>query len=257
MFCEAAELRTHFLVRGWVDRLAGENGHTLSVEMAKVPLAGTHTIELRDADGNRDTATLSIRFKRIRVLPPIGKQKRYPALELKVIHAQQATDPLKRKRIDWKLITDLDVWTKEDAIEKLSWYAMRWKIEVFHKILKSGCRAEDARLRTAERLVKLIAMFCIVAWRIFWMTMLNRTEPKAPPSSALTILEMRILDELIPTTGSAHTPNLSTYLIKIARLGGYLAKAKDPPANLVMWRGLSRLTDIAIGAIIGPRLVGN
>jgi hypothetical protein len=258
LFCEAADLRTHFLVRGCVDRLAGENGHTLSVEMAKVPLAGTHTIELRDADGNRDTATLGIRFKRIRVLPPIGKQKRYPALELTVIHAQEATDPLKRKRIDWKLITDLDVWTKEDAIEKLSWYAMRWKIEVFHKILKSGCRAEDARLRTAERLVKLIAMFCIVAWRIFWMTMLNRTEPKTPPSSALTILEMRILDELIPTTGSAHTPNLSTYLIKIARLGGYLARAKDPPpGNLVMWRGLSRLTDIAIGAIIGPRLVGN
>ena len=41
---------------------------------------------------------------------------------------------------------------------------------------------------------------------------------------------------------------LSVYLIKIARLGGYLARASDPPpGNTVMWRGLSRLTDITLG----------
>jgi hypothetical protein len=47
--------------------------------------------------------------------------------------------------------------------------------------LKSGCRAEDARLRTAERLVNLIAIFCILSWRIFWMTMINRAAPSASP----------------------------------------------------------------------------
>ena len=52
--------------------------------------------------------------------------------------------------------------TSESAIEKLEWYAQRWKIETFHKILKSGCRAEDAKLRTAERLTNLIAVFCIL-----------------------------------------------------------------------------------------------
>lgn len=257
LFCEASELGTHFLVRGCVDRLAGEDGHTLSVEMAKTALAGTHAIQIRDADGNCETVTLEIRFRRLRVLPPIGKQKRYPSLDLTVIYAQEASDPPKRKRIDWKLITDLDVSTRDDAIEKLAWYAMRWKIEVFHKILKSGCRAEDARLRTAERLVKLIAVFCILSWRIFWMTMLNRTEPNAAPSSALTELEMRILDELVPTAGPA-PPRLSGYIVKVARLGGYLARAKDPPpGNVVMWRGLSRLTDIALGVSIAPKLVGN
>jgi IS4 transposase len=49
----------------------------------------------------------------------------------------------------------------------LAWYALRWKIEVFHKILKSGCKAEESKLRTAERLVKLLSVFCILAWRIF------------------------------------------------------------------------------------------
>jgi hypothetical protein len=58
----------------------------------------------------------------------------------------------------WKLLTNLPVRSKADALEKLDWYAMRWKIEIFHKILKSGRRAEDSRLRTAERLANLISI---------------------------------------------------------------------------------------------------
>ena len=54
------------------------------------------------------------------------------------------------------------VQSRKDAIEKLEWYAMRWKIEMFHKILKSGCKAEESRLRTAERLANLISLFCIL-----------------------------------------------------------------------------------------------
>jgi hypothetical protein len=51
---------------------------------------------------------------------------------------------------------------------------------------------------------------------------------------------------------------LFAYLIKIAQLGGYLARAQAaPPGHLVMWRGLSRLTDIELGFQIGAQLVGN
>jgi hypothetical protein len=75
------------------------------------------------------------------------------------------------KEIDWKLITNLSVRSRKDALEKIAWYAMRWKIEAIHKILKSGCKAEASKL--AERIVNLIAVFCILSWRIFWMTMMN------------------------------------------------------------------------------------
>ncbi len=148
------------------------------------------------------------------------------------------------------MITDCPVTNCAEAIEKLRWYALRWKIEVFHKILKSGCRAEEARLRTAERLVKLIALFCVVSWRVFWITMVNRSAPTADPRLALTNREIAILDRLL-TNGKTTASTLSTYLTKIARLGGYLARTRDPPpGNIVMWRGLSRLSDIALGAEI-------
>ena len=149
-----------------------------------------------------------------------------------------------------RLITDLPVTSNRAAIEKLRWYAQRWKVELFHKILKSGCRVEAARLRTAERLTRLIAVFCVLSWRIFWTTMINRTAPDAPPRSALTEAEITVIDRAVrdrPTIPAEKT--LSRYLMKIACLGGYLARAHDrPPGNTVMWRGWSRLTDMILGA---------
>jgi len=228
--------------------------------MKDAEIAGQHHVEVCDGKGRVGTATVEIRYRSIHVLPPIGKQKRYPALVLTVIHAEERGTPKHRKKIDWKLITDLPVQSRKDAIEKLEWYALRWKIEVFHKILKSGCRAEEAKLRTAQRLANLIAVYCILSWRVFWMTMLNRSSPQASPAFALTADEIGLLDHLVKDRDqkSLRRRTLSHYLTKIARLGGYLARANDPPpGNTVMWRGLSRLTDIALGAAVGAKLVGN
>ena len=259
LFCLAEELGTHFLVRTCVDRLAGDGNHTIADEMRDLDVAGIHHVEVAGGDGRVETAAVEIRYRSIRVLPPIGKQKRYPALTLTVLHAQEREEPTGRQRIDWRLITDLPVRSHDDAVEKLRWYALRWKIETFHKILKSGCRAEQARLRSAERLVRLIAVFCILSWRVFWLTMINRSLPQAEPDLVLTKLEIRLLDQLVPERGG--TPpvgsSLSKYLTKIARLGGYLARTSDPPpGNIVMWRGLARLTDIKLGATLAG-VVGN
>ncbi|MGD1106038.1 MAG: IS4 family transposase [Terracidiphilus sp.] len=114
-------------------------------------------------------------------------------------------------------------------------------------------------MRTAERLVNLIAILCILSWRIFWITMLNRTTPAASPDEAFTELDQYLLDELLPTKPGSHpTASIAGYIVKLARLGGYLARTHDPPpGNTVIWRGLSRLTDIELGIMIGVQLVGN
>lgn len=259
LFCLAQELGTHFLVRTCVDRLAGDGGHTVGAEMKRLPVQGLHRVEVRNKRGEFSTAVLEIRYRRLAVCPPIGKQKQYPNLILTAIHAREKEKPKGRDKIDWKLLTDLPVRSSKEAAEKLDWYAQRWKIETFHKILKSGCKAEEARLRTAERLVNLIAILCVLSWRIFWITMLNRTRPEASPDEAFTELDQYLLDELTSNRSTAsRQPTLAHYIIKLARLGGYLARAHDPPpGNTVIWRGLLRLTDIELGIIIGARLVGN
>jgi hypothetical protein len=168
---------------------------------------------------------------------------------LTVLHAREREDPENRKRIEWKLITDLPVTSRRQAIEKLDWYALRWKIETFHKILKSGCKAEDSRLRTADRLANLISVFCIISWRIFFLTMLNRVCPDADPRLALTHIEIDLLNSLVKDSKRFRQAlPLSGYLAKIAQLGGYLARTNDPaPGNTVMWRGMRRLADTQLG----------
>jgi hypothetical protein len=260
LLCAAAEAGTHFLIRSHVDRWTGEGDHTIAGEMAETAVKGLHRIEVVNDRGEKRQATLEIKYRKVRVLPPVGKQKHLPALTLTVIQAVER-DPPKRggKPISWKLVTDLPVSSREEAIEKLQWYAMRWKIEVFHKILKSACKIEDSKLRTADRLVNMIAVFCVLSWRIFWMTMVNRASPAAPPTAALTDLEIRLLDHLVADRST--TPpegTISRYIIKAAQLGGYLARANDPPpGNKLMWKGLTRLTDIALGAIAGAKIMGN
>ena len=119
-----------------------------------------------------------------------------------------------------------------------------------------GGGVEAANRRAAGELGRVL---CILSWRVFWITMMNRTAPDAPPEVAFRALELWLLDELVDDrAGKALQRNLTTYLIKLARLGGYLARAHDPPpGSKVMWRGLSRLTDIELGATIGTQLVGN
>ena len=218
LFCTAHDLKTHFLVRTCVDRLAGDGEHTISEEMNDVDLKALHLITVRDKNGEPVEAVLELRYRRIRVLPPIGKQHRYPELRLTVIYAQEHEPPKGREPINWKLITDLPVSSPLQAIEKLEWYASRWKIETFHKIMKSGCKAESSKLRTAERLVNLIAVFCILSWRIFWITMLNRSTLKAPASIAFTDMECQLLDRLIPDKKKSRKKSLSSYITKLARL---------------------------------------
>jgi hypothetical protein len=260
LFCMAKDASTQFLLRTCVDRLAGDGEHTIATEMAQVDCKGLHRVEVRDRHGAVSEAVLELKFRRILVQPPLYKQRRYPALELTVLHATERGKPRGRDRIDWKLITNLPVTSRAQAIEKLQWYALRWKIEVFHKILKSGCQAEQSKLRTAERLVNLLATFCILSWRIFWLTMINRSTQRAKAALAFTPLEIDILNRLAPEnpSGSARSPTLKSCLTQLARLGGYLDRAGDgPPGNIVIWRGMSRLTDIEIGFMMATENVGN
>lgn len=248
LFCAAQEAKTHFLVRTCVDRLAGEGKTTVAKKMARQPIRGSHEVEVRDNRGRVATAQVFVRYCRMTIHPPVGKQKRYSALSLTVIHAHERGKPEGREPIRWHLLTDLPVTRMAKAVEKLNWYAMRWKQETYHKVLKSGCQAEQARLRTADRLTNLLAVLCVVAWRVFWLTMVNRANPAGAPESVLTKPEIEVLDRVDGVVTPISKRTVAHYLLQIAKLGGYLARTKDPPpGNLVLWRGLTRLTDILIG----------
>jgi hypothetical protein len=248
LFCDCESLGTRFVFRTCVDRRSGEGTPTVLEMMDDQRVRAVHRVEVTDRKGRPSTAVLELKYHRSQVCPPIGKHKRYPNLTLTVIHARERGTPPDREPIVWKLITNLPVTNKAEAIEKLDWYAMRWKIETFHKILKSGCRAEESKLRTADRLANLIAMMCILGWRVLWLCMVNRASPNLPARLVFTDTEITLLDHLVPMTDTPRRKTIGQYLIRLARLGGHLARTRDaPPGSLVLWRGMVRLMDIHLG----------
>jgi hypothetical protein len=257
LFCKAREAGDHFIFRTCADRLAGDGHCTVAQYMDRVRCNGLHRVQVRDAEGNCRQAVVELRYCLVPILPPRAKQSRYPSLTLTVLHACERCPPKDAEPIDWKLITDLPVRSRQEAIDKLKWYAMRWKIETYHKILKSGCRAEDSHLRTAQRLTNLIAMMCVLAWRIFWLTMMNRVAPDGSAALVLTRQEAHVLAKLVPQITPAGRPTVAVCLNQLARLGGYLARARDPPpGNMVLWRGMARLTDIELGFNLAHKICG-
>jgi hypothetical protein len=256
LFHAAGQARTHFLVRTAVDRLAGRGSTTVAKVMRRQPVRGVHAVEVRDDRGHISTATVQVRFCRVTIHPSPAKRKRYGPLSLTVIHARERGKPAGREAIRWKLLTDLPVDDLAAAVEKLEWYALRWKIETFHKVLKSGCHAEQSKLRTAQRLTNWLAVLCVVGWRVFWLTITSRVAPAAPPGVAFTPAEVAVLDRV--SGGPPAKRTVSHYLLVVAKLGGYMARTKDPlPGNLVVWRGLIRLADLCLGFELNGPDVGN
>jgi hypothetical protein len=160
--------------------------------------------------------------------------------------------------VDWHRLVEICVVTKALLADESAVYDPRDPNETYHKVLKSGCQAEQARLRTAERLTNLLAVLCAVGWRVFWLTMTSRVTPTAPPKVAFTPAEVAVLDRAAGGSPPPSERTMSHYLWELAKLGGYLGRTKDsPPGNLVVWRGLTRLADLCLGFELNEPVVGN
>ena len=216
---------TRFLVRVQTNRLAAElpgcepkpGSHRVFAQLSAEPWVRCHCVKI----GQNETARLHVKFATIETLPPKGKWKRYAPQLLTYIHALEIDPPADRAPIDWKLVTNLPVEDITAAIEKLEWYALRWKVEVFHKVMKSGCGAEKARLETADRLAKFLALIAVVSWRIFFLTMSAREKPGAEPETVLTPAEIATLDSIDAArpTRRILRRTLASYLLQIACSG--------------------------------------
>jgi len=245
-YCRCRELDTFFISRVCVNRLANES--TLVQEVGTQKCYAKQTIEFIDKKGNLISTTLDIRVKTVELHPPIGKEAHYPDIEVTFISAIEADVPENREPIRWSFITNLPVKSKKDIKQVLDWYKQRWKIETYFKVLKSGLKVEESKLRTADRLSRLISMCCILAWRIHWLTFLNRETEKINPEVAFDEIEIIIIKS---TFSSYSLKTLQDFVTRLAVLGGYLNRKNDPPpGNIIIWRGLNRLHELKRGFLL-------
>ena len=196
------------------------------------------------------TAQVVVRDKRIELQPPKHlKTKGYQPVSLWAVHVVEEEAPTGVKPIEWCLLTTRQITSAEQAEQCLAWYCLRWRIEDWHRVLKSGCRIETLGYETAERLKRGIAINAVIAWRIMLMTLLGRETPEVPADLLFSDIELTVLEAFASTRKDLKPPTqLSAAVLLVAKLGGYLGRKNDPPpGHQLMWQGYTTLRDMCLG----------
>jgi hypothetical protein len=138
----------------------------------------------------------------------------------------------------------MEVKSAGDAVKMVDWYTKRWGIEVYHRTLKSGCRIEDRQLEEADRLETCLGIDMVVAWRVFYLTMLAREKPDLLCTAIFEEEEWISLCCLAkePTHIPTQPPTMHEAVFMVASLGGHLGRKCDGfPGTQTIWRGLIML----------------
>lgn len=250
-FLQKRPEKVQLLVRATQNRRLEDSPKLLRPTLTDCSLAGTLSVEIRKQDKRpARTALCEVRFRQVTLSPPNsnrqGAAKKVApvtlfAILVTEINALGVTDP-----ISWLLLTTSPILSFAEACRFIRFYALRWLIERFHFVLKSGCSLEKRRLETVSAMRRLLAIANIVAWRLLWLTYLARIDPLSPCTVALSDSQWRVLHLLSHPTLPLpdQPPSLQEAVLAIAKLGGFLARTHDgAPGIKVLWRGWQRLAD--------------
>lgn len=189
-----------------------------------------------------------IRVGTVRLRPPHRPGSSLPAVSLGVVMATEPNPPPGQDPIHWVLLTSLPVETLDQALDILRLYLARWEIEVFHRVLKTGCKVEQLQFKNDFRIKPVLALYIIVSWRILYLTKLGRECPDLPCDVVFTEEEWKSICVIDRGHDSlAKKPSLRELILIIAKYGGFAGRRSDGfPGPEVMWRGLEALRCFAI-----------
>ena len=250
LFVEAPcpEAAADWLVRGQYDRVL-DTGETLRQCLAKAPVLAETSFDQPGGNG-RTARTVHQQIQAVRVtLPaPYRPDRVLPEVEVTAILATEPHPPAGEEPVEWLLLTNLPVETPEQALEKLQWYLCRWQIEIYFRILKSGCRIEALQLEKRERLEPALAFYMIIAWRVLFLTMLGRECPEMPCDVVFDEAEWQAVYLVTERKPPPDTPpSLDRMVRMIAGLGGFLDRKCDGfPGPQTLWIGLQRAADFVL-----------
>lgn len=248
LLVRAAQNRNTTENQDWLDqvRLAkkiGEQTVNVRARVAKTNAAQSVRSQSREAR----TAELEIRKATIKLQRPVHCDAKLPAtITVNVVLCEEPEPPEGAVPIRWLLVTTLPIDTIEQVQQIISSYCVRWQIEVYFRTLKSGCKIERRRFEAIDRVLNALAFFSVIAWRVMYVCHLGRECPEMDcevmfePSEWKSVYS--VLGEDFPEEGC---PSLNELVRAIARLGGFMNRAKDEPGTQTLWIGLQRSYDLS------------
>lgn len=231
--------------RIWTD--SGESGKLFdwSSDLAE---QGRKTIEIHQGGGREArTAELSIATGTCALRAPRNNPNQDGSVEVNVIRVDEIDE--REDPIQWVLLTTESVEEFDEALTVIDYYSLRWRIEDWHKVLKTGCELEERQLQTWERMEVLLSLYSVIAWKVLELRELARGESSPAAEVLLNEAERTILEKKFPELSDQDG---KAYAVSVAKLGGYLDRGSDPPPGWqTMWKGLQKLRMWAEGYELG------
>ena len=179
--------------------------------------------------------------------PPWRPDRKLPAVTMNVVLVSEVNPPSGDQPVEWLLLTDLPIGNEDQVRQIIEYYCLRWMIEVFFRVLKSGCRVEERLFEYMDRLLTCLALYMIVAWRTLYVCRLGRSCPEISCEAVFEPAEWKSVWKVVYRNDPpAEPPKLGCFIRLVAQLGGYVnRKRHDPPGPQTVWIGLQRMHDFA------------
>jgi hypothetical protein len=243
--------RAHWIIRACqLDRrlALSEEHHQLLQALQARPVSGTFVMQItKKAGRSARRATMEVRSASVTLHRPVrpADQPRLPEVKVNVVWVREIKPPAGEEPVVWVLLTSLPVDTFEQACLVADYYACRFQIEIYFKVLKSGCQVEKLQLETADRIKACLALYQIVAWRVLYATMLGR---ECPDLSCEVIFSEAEWKSVWTVQGQKplpkQAPSLGVFMKLVGELGGHTGQPWDGPLGAKrLWIGLQRATD--------------
>lgn len=252
--------KAYWLIRSSLNRRTIEESNLKLWEEVKTSCA-IGEIEFELSPGrvyNRDKSKRALRKKRsvrqevractVKLCPPKRKGSKLSSIPINVIYCVEIDPPNEEDKIEWFLLTSLPIEDAKAAIDIVGWYLCRWQIEVFFKILKSGCTIEKLQFESFKATNNCIALYMVVAWRVLYLTTLGRACPDIACGCVFEPEEWQSVYAIVTKKPPPKKPpKLNEIILMIARLGGFLGRKSDGyPGPKVMWIGIQRMRDFTL-----------
>ncbi len=195
-------------------------------------------------------AEVALRYQGFELCPPREHRDKEP-VALSIVHVAEENPPEGVEPIEWFLLTTIKIASTEQAQRCLEWYCLRWRIEDWHRVLKSGCEIQELGHQTAERLKRAIAVYAVIAWRVMLMTLLGRETPEMPAEVLFSDVELNVLGAYAKERNLPQPTQLNDAVLLVAKMGGYLNRKNDPPpGHQLIWQGYTYLHFMCIGFML-------
>jgi Transposase Tn5 dimerisation domain/Transposase DNA-binding len=213
------------------------------------PIIGTIEFVLPEGRGRKSNLVKQTVRAAEMILEPSAHKKNLTNITINAVLMEEIDPPEGEEPISWMFLTTLPITTIEEIQFIVKIYLSRWGIELFFKVLKSGCKIEELRFEEASRLLGAITVYMIVAWRILYTTFIGRACPTLPCSLLFELDEWQSVYAVVMKTQPPETaPSMEEFIKMIATLGGHRGRKSDgSPGMKTIWIGIQAMYNLAEG----------